>query len=288
MPCSPRRLDQPGDLAADRGDGLLGQLGLAAGEVVVRRPERYAGLLGQVAQAHRADATGADGAGRAGDHLAAGVAAGVGRHEAQCCTSKTVVIVCVSCSMTTVITTYDGSRPPSPPTTAASSPRPGSSRPALPTRGRRRRPARARDGHARGVLRGVRDLARLARLPHPDLRPARHGERRGDEGRGRRRAPVVRRHGRRARPRARGGRAACRSRWVGHSLGGQAVPFVDHSRLDRIVTVASGTGYWRLNPPAIRWRAPLLWLGIAPVASRVAGYYPGRTAAASSTTCRPA
>jgi predicted alpha/beta hydrolase len=64
--------------------------------------------------------------------------------------------------------------------------------------------------------------------------------------------------------------------WVGHSLGGQAIPFVDHSRLDRIVNVASGTGYWRLNPPAIRWRAPLLWRGIAPVASRVAGYYPGR------------
>jgi predicted alpha/beta hydrolase len=64
--------------------------------------------------------------------------------------------------------------------------------------------------------------------------------------------------------------------WVGHSLGGQAVPFVDHSRLARIVTVASGTGYWRLNAPAVRWRAPLLWRGIAPVASWVAGYYPGR------------
>jgi predicted alpha/beta hydrolase len=65
--------------------------------------------------------------------------------------------------------------------------------------------------------------------------------------------------------------------WVGHSLGGQAIAFVDHSRLARIVTVASGTGYWRLNAPAIRWRAPLLWLGIAPLASRVAGYYPGRS-----------
>jgi predicted alpha/beta hydrolase len=64
--------------------------------------------------------------------------------------------------------------------------------------------------------------------------------------------------------------------WVGHSLGGQALPFVRHDRLDRIVNVASGTGYWRLNPPAIKWRAPLLWRGIAPVASRVAGYYPGR------------
>jgi predicted alpha/beta hydrolase len=64
--------------------------------------------------------------------------------------------------------------------------------------------------------------------------------------------------------------------YIGHSLGGQAVPFVDHSRIDRIVTVASGTGYWRLNTPSIRWRAPLLWLGIAPVATRIAGYYPGR------------
>jgi predicted alpha/beta hydrolase len=65
--------------------------------------------------------------------------------------------------------------------------------------------------------------------------------------------------------------------WIGHSLGGQAIPFVDHSRLARIVTVASGTGYWRLNPPSIRWRAPLLWLGIAPIATRLAGYYPGRS-----------
>ena len=65
--------------------------------------------------------------------------------------------------------------------------------------------------------------------------------------------------------------------WVGHSLGGQAIPFVDHSRLARIVTVASGTGYWRINSPAVRWLAPLLWRGIAPVATRVAGYYPGRT-----------
>ncbi len=64
--------------------------------------------------------------------------------------------------------------------------------------------------------------------------------------------------------------------WVGHSLGGQAVPFVDHERLARVVTVAAGTGYWRLNAPAVRWRAPLLWRGIAPIATKLAGYYPGR------------
>ena len=65
--------------------------------------------------------------------------------------------------------------------------------------------------------------------------------------------------------------------WVGHSLGGQVVPFLDHSRLARVVTVASGTGYWRLNSPGIKWRAPLLWHVIAPLATRVAGYYPGRS-----------
>ncbi len=65
--------------------------------------------------------------------------------------------------------------------------------------------------------------------------------------------------------------------YVGHSLGGQGIPFVDHSRVDRIVTVGTGSGYWRLNAPGIRWRAPLLWLGIAPVTTRIAGYYPGRT-----------
>ena len=64
--------------------------------------------------------------------------------------------------------------------------------------------------------------------------------------------------------------------WVGHSLGGQALAFVDHGRLDRVVTVAAGTGYWRFNTPGVRWRAPLFWRGIAPVATRVAGYYPGR------------
>ena len=65
--------------------------------------------------------------------------------------------------------------------------------------------------------------------------------------------------------------------YVGHSLGGQAVPFVAHDRVDRIITIASGTGYWRLNAASIRWRAPVLWLGIAPLATRVAGYYPGRS-----------
>ncbi|MEO6509926.1 MAG: alpha/beta hydrolase [Nocardioides sp.] len=64
--------------------------------------------------------------------------------------------------------------------------------------------------------------------------------------------------------------------YIGHSLGGQAIPLVDHSRVARIVTVASGTGYYRHNLPAFRWGVPLARYVIAPVASRAAGYFPGR------------
>ncbi|WP_435770822.1 alpha/beta hydrolase family protein [Nocardioides sp. SYSU DS0651] len=63
--------------------------------------------------------------------------------------------------------------------------------------------------------------------------------------------------------------------WVGHSLGGQMVPFVDHGRLAQVITVAAGDGYWRRNVPRIRWAAPLLWAVVVPLATRVAGYYPG-------------
>jgi predicted alpha/beta hydrolase len=64
--------------------------------------------------------------------------------------------------------------------------------------------------------------------------------------------------------------------WIGHSLGGQLVPYVDHAALAAIVTVASGEGYWRLNVPGVRWRALLLWWLIAPVAITLAGYFPGK------------
>jgi predicted alpha/beta hydrolase len=63
--------------------------------------------------------------------------------------------------------------------------------------------------------------------------------------------------------------------WIGHSLGGQMVPFVDHTRLASVVTVTAGDGYWRRNHPRVKWIAPLIWRAIGPVAMRVAGYYPG-------------
>ena len=64
--------------------------------------------------------------------------------------------------------------------------------------------------------------------------------------------------------------------WIGHSLGGQLIPFVEHQRLAAIITIAAGDGYWRRNAPALRRKVPFLWWVAAPVAMAVTGYFPGR------------
>jgi predicted alpha/beta hydrolase len=65
--------------------------------------------------------------------------------------------------------------------------------------------------------------------------------------------------------------------WIGHSLGGQIVPFVpNRERIAKIVTVATGNGYWRDNAPRLRWRVWLLWYLVAPLALWLLGYFPGR------------
>jgi predicted alpha/beta hydrolase len=63
--------------------------------------------------------------------------------------------------------------------------------------------------------------------------------------------------------------------WLGHSLGGQVLPFADHTKADRAISVAAGSGYWRHNTPRARRLAPLLWKVIAPSAMAVTGYFPG-------------
>jgi predicted alpha/beta hydrolase len=63
--------------------------------------------------------------------------------------------------------------------------------------------------------------------------------------------------------------------WLGHSLGGQILPFAEHGRIAQVITVGTGSGYWRLNSPGIRWRAPLLWHLVAPLSTLLWGYYPG-------------
>ena len=65
--------------------------------------------------------------------------------------------------------------------------------------------------------------------------------------------------------------------YLGHSLGGQLFGWLDHpERFDKVVTVASGNGYWRYNAPAVRSKAPLLWWVIAPISVGLAGYFPGK------------
>lgn len=64
--------------------------------------------------------------------------------------------------------------------------------------------------------------------------------------------------------------------WLGHSLGGQLLAFTSTGAVDAAVIVASGTGYWRDAEGRDRLLAPLLWYVVAPVLTRVCGYYPGR------------
>jgi predicted alpha/beta hydrolase len=65
--------------------------------------------------------------------------------------------------------------------------------------------------------------------------------------------------------------------WIGHSLGGQIIPFVKHrTAVDKFITIATGSGYWRQNAPKLRRKVWLLWWGLAPVATPLFGYFPGK------------
>ena len=65
--------------------------------------------------------------------------------------------------------------------------------------------------------------------------------------------------------------------WLGHSLGGQIIGLIpNHSKITKAITVASGSGYWLENVPALKWRAWWLWYFVVPVANRLYGYFPGK------------
>jgi predicted alpha/beta hydrolase len=64
---------------------------------------------------------------------------------------------------------------------------------------------------------------------------------------------------------------------VGHSLGGQLPGLVrDNTLIDAIVTVAAGNGYWRINSSPLRHYVWLIWYLVAPLATALFGYFPGR------------
>lgn len=66
--------------------------------------------------------------------------------------------------------------------------------------------------------------------------------------------------------------------WIGHSLGGQILPFVPASeRVTKMVTVAAGSGYWRENSPRLRRLVWLLWYAVVPITLPLCGYFPGKS-----------
>jgi predicted alpha/beta hydrolase len=65
--------------------------------------------------------------------------------------------------------------------------------------------------------------------------------------------------------------------WIGHSLGGQILPFVPgRERVRKVVTVATGSGYWLENSPALRRTVWWLWFVVVPLSLPLFGYFPGK------------
>lgn len=65
--------------------------------------------------------------------------------------------------------------------------------------------------------------------------------------------------------------------WIGHSVGAQLpglaiVPLA----IDGLLSIASGSGYWRDNAPPLRRKVRLWWWGIAPLVTAVCGCFPGK------------
>lgn len=64
--------------------------------------------------------------------------------------------------------------------------------------------------------------------------------------------------------------------WIGHSLGGQILPFLpNRERVARMITVGTGSGYWRENARPLKPLAWLLWHVIVPLVVPLFGYFPG-------------
>ncbi len=65
--------------------------------------------------------------------------------------------------------------------------------------------------------------------------------------------------------------------WIGHSLGGQLIGLIpNRDRIDRVITVATGTGYWLENTWRTKSVVWWLWFIAVPLSLRTAGYFPGK------------
>lgn len=64
---------------------------------------------------------------------------------------------------------------------------------------------------------------------------------------------------------------------VGHSLGGQLPGLLPDAHLiDGLLTVASGSGYWRDNAPKTKRFVWFMWYFAVPLYTRLFGYFPGK------------
>lgn len=64
---------------------------------------------------------------------------------------------------------------------------------------------------------------------------------------------------------------------IGHSLGAQLPGLFERpDRIDGLLSIAAGSGYWRDNAPRLRRRVLLFWHLVVPLATRLCGYFPGR------------
>lgn len=65
--------------------------------------------------------------------------------------------------------------------------------------------------------------------------------------------------------------------WIGHSVGAQVFGLVpNRDRVRAVLSVAAGSGYYRLNARPLRYYVLSFWLMIMPLALRLSGYFPGR------------
>lgn len=64
---------------------------------------------------------------------------------------------------------------------------------------------------------------------------------------------------------------------LGHSLGAQLPGLLrEPQRVDGLLSIAAGSGYWRDNAPRLKRTVLYFWHVLVPLATRVCGYFPGR------------
>ena len=73
--------------------------------------------------------------------------------------------------------------------------------------------------------------------------------------------------------------------WVGHSLGGQLLGLIpNREKIDRVMTVATGSGYWLENSWPTKGMVWWLWFFVVPITLRVVGLLISAVAATEKAT----